>query len=164
MGKEGIHLAVHSLREFKYCMPEIILFELRWPLIWRTHWPCCSRELSFEISYSFWSSDEMGKSGDLTLMSSFIQQRKMKSKWVKFKGKYGGIKVIFMSDQIMCLCIYPYVPYPKPNEHIKICRVEYNCFVQEAEVFGVLFLYLVLTINMLSISWRIQTHAEPTYK
>lgn len=107
LGKEGIHLAVHSLGGFKYCMPEIILFELCWPLIWRTYWPCCSRELSFEISYSFWSSNEMGKSGDLILMSSFIQRRKMKSNWGNFKGQYGDTKIVLTSDQITCLCIYP---------------------------------------------------------
>lgn len=54
----------------------------------------------------------MGKSGDLILMSSFIQRRKMKSKWGNFKGEQGGIKIIFTSDQMMCLCIYPHVPYP----------------------------------------------------
>jgi len=56
----------------------------------------------------------MGKSGDLILMSSFIQQGKMKSKCGNFKGEYGGIKIIFTNDQIMFLCIYPHVPYPNP--------------------------------------------------
>lgn len=57
----------------------------------------------------------MGKSGDLILMSSSIQQRKMKSNRGNFKGQYGDTKIVFMSDQIMCLCIYPHVPYPNPT-------------------------------------------------